>query len=224
MSADIRIVDDPRAECAAIVGAALGDGPVVLTGGSTVPAYAKVAAEVWKGAQLWFSDERCVPTSDERSNYGALEAAVGGHISGATVERVRGEDGHAAAAEDYERRLVAAGIPERGFSLFVIGLGPDAHICSMFPGQAAVGERQRLCVGVPEAGREPFVPRVTLTLPAVALARHVLVMAAGGAKADALARAFAEDAPVTEDVPGSLLGDFAQRLTVLTDEAGAARL
>jgi 6-phosphogluconolactonase len=112
----------------------------------------------------------------------------------------------------------------RGFELFVIGLGPDGHICSMFPGQESLDERLRLCVGVPVAGLEPKVPRVTLTFPAIALARNVVVMAAGAGKADALAASFAEDAPVSKDTPGSLLSEFAANITVLTDEDGAARL
>lgn len=224
MSTDIRILDDPLTECAAIVAGALSAGPVVLTGGSTNKAYSSLDVGAWNGSHLWFSDERCVDPSDERSNYGALIAAVGDSLVEATVHRIPGEDGYESAAATYERELHETGIAEGGFELFVIGLGPDAHICSMFPGFDAVEERSRLCVGVPMSGLDPKVPRVTLTFPAIALARRVLVVAAGAGKADALAQSFAEDAPVSRDVPGSLLSEFAQELTVLTDEAGASRL
>lgn len=224
MSTEIRVVDDPLAECATIVAAALGTGPVVLTGGSTNKAYSALEAGAFNGAHVWFSDERCVDPSDERSNYGALIAAVGDGLVDATIHRIPGEDGYEAAADAYEHKLHELGINAAGFELFVIGLGPDAHICSMFPGADAVDERSRLCVGVPVAGLEPKVPRVTLTFPAIALARHVLVVAAGAGKADALAQSFADDAPVSRDVPGSLLGEFSQAITVLTDEAGASRL
>lgn len=224
MSVSIEVVDDPLAECAVVTRAALGRGPVVLTGGSTVKAYSSLPADAWDDSHLLFSDERCVVPSDERSNFGSLQAAVGHGLDKARVERIRGEAGPDAAAEAYEQVLKGAGVAESGFELFLIGLGPDAHICSMFPGASSLDERKRLVVGVSEAGLEPFVPRVTLTFPALALARHVVVMAAGAGKADALSAAFAEDAPVSREVPGSLLSEWSQNITVLTDQEGAARL
>ncbi len=224
MSTEIRIVDDPLAECAKLVGAALASGPVVLTGGSTNRAYSSLDPSAWAGSELWFSDERCVDPTDPNSNYGAFLGAVGDALGDASVHRIPGEAGHDAAALAYEHTLAEHDIATRGFELFVIGLGPDTHICSMFPGMDAVDERTRLCVGVPVAGLDPKVPRVTLTFPAIALARHVLVMAAGEGKADALATAFSEDAPASRDAPGSLLGEFCENITVLTDDAGASRL
>ena len=224
MSTDIRIVEDPLAEVATLVSRALALGPVVLTGGSTNQAYSSLDPGDWSGSELWFTDERCVEVTDERSNYGALVGAVGDGLVDASVHRIRGEDGYAAAAEAYETLLFEQEMRDRGFELCVIGLGPDGHICSMFPGQASLDERLRLCVGVPVAGLDPKVPRVTLTLPAIALARHVVVMAAGAGKAEALAASFAEDAPVSRDTPGSLITEFADSITVLTDEDGAARL
>ncbi len=224
MSIDIRILDDPLAECAALVAQALPAGPVVLTGGSTNRAYSSLQASDWYGSQVWFSDERCVDPSDENSNYGALIGAVGDRLVDANVHRIAGEDGYAEAADAYETTLFEHEIGVNGFELFVIGLGPDGHICSMFPGQASLDERLRLCVGVPVAGLDPKVPRVTLTFPAIALARNVVVMAAGEGKAEALARSFAEDAPPSRDTPGSLISQFAENITVLTDVDGAARL
>jgi 6-phosphogluconolactonase len=224
MSTDIRIVDDPLAECAAIVAKALQIGPVVLTGGSTNQAYSSLAAKDWSGSELWFTDERCVDPSDENSNYGALVSAVGDGLVDAEVHRIAGEEGFAAAADAYENTLFEHEIHVRGFELFVLGLGPDGHICSMFPGQESLDERLRLCVGVPVAGLEPKVPRVTLTFPALALARNVVVMAGGSGKADALAASFAEDAPVSKETPGSFISEFANNIIVLTDNDGAARL
>jgi 6-phosphogluconolactonase len=221
MSVEVRIVDDPMAACAAELATALqAGGPVVLTGGSTAASYQSVSD--WSGQQLWFSDERCVPASDARSNYGAVLAALGSRLDEADCERIFGELGPEQAATRYEEALSSRA--QSGFELFLIGLGPDAHICSMFPGQASLDERSRLVVGVPEAGLEPFVSRVTLTFPAIALARKVVVMAAGAAKADALSAAFAEDAPVTREVPASLLSEYCDNILVLTDDAGAVRL
>ncbi|MBO0768248.1 MAG: 6-phosphogluconolactonase [Solirubrobacterales bacterium] len=225
MSVEIKVVDDPIAECAALTAAALGRGPVVLTGGSTVKAYSSLPAEAWDGAHVLFSDERCVVPSDECSNFGAVSAAVGPvTLDKARVERIRGEAGPEEAAEAYEQILGGSGLRQSGFELFLIGLGPDAHICSMFPGAPSLDERERLVVGVPSAGLEPFVPRVTLTFPALALARRVVVMAAGAGKAEALSAAFAEDAPASREVPGSLLAEWSENITVLTDQEGASRL
>jgi 6-phosphogluconolactonase len=116
------------------------------------------------------------------------------------------------------------GVVESGFGLLLLGLGPDTHIASMFPGQASLDQRTRLVVGVPEAGHDPFVPRITLTYPGLALARKVVVMAAGAAKADAVAAAFAQDAPATREVPASLLSEYCDNVLVLLDEEGASRL
>jgi 6-phosphogluconolactonase len=232
VSVELRIVDDPMAACAAELKAALGrGGPIVLTGGSTVAAY-KLAAEQpadWSGAQLWFGDERCVPVSDQRSNYGAVAAALLGPLAASGVaidycERMLGEEGFADGAAAYEHALHERGVAESGFELLLLGLGPDTHIASMFPGQASLDERTRLVVGVPEAGHDPFVPRITLTFPALALARKIVVMAAGAAKADAVSAAFAPDAPVTREVPASLLSEYCDNLLVLLDDDGAARL
>ncbi len=229
MSLELRIVDDVMAAVATELAAALPNGPVVLTGGSTVNAYAAVPAETWTGARLWFSDERCVPVSDERSNFGAIAAAVLDPVASANVaitycERMRGEEGPEAGATAYEQVLREHGVPEQGFELLILGLGPDSHIASMFPGQDSLDERKRLVVGVAEAGHEPFVPRITLTFPALSLARRVLVVAAGSGKADAVSTAFAEDAPVSREVPASLLAEYCQSVTVLVDDDSAARL
>src|SRR5207302_8249989 len=122
----------------------------------------------------------------------------------------------------YERELREAGPP--AFELLLLGVGPDGHTASLFPDQPSLSERSRLVVGVPEAGLEPFVPRVTLTLPAIGLARHVVVLATGHAKADAVAAAFGEGAQPDPHVPTSLLAGTAKEITVLVDPAAASRL
>jgi 6-phosphogluconolactonase len=81
-----------------------------------------------------------------------------------------------------------------------------------------------LVVGVPEAGLEPFVPRVTLTFTALSHAKRVLVLATGESKADAIAAAFADDAPRSHDVPASLLVEHVEDIVVVLDEDAAARL
>ena len=126
------------------------------------------------------------------------------------------------AAEVYERELEEAEEPE--FSLVLLGLGPDAHLASMFPDQPSLSERSRLVVGVEEAGLEPFVPRVTLTLPALANAEQVVFLVTGAGKADAVAEAFGPGSQPDPHVPASTLVPLAKELIVLLDPAAAARL
>ena len=236
MSIEIQVHDDPAQACADALSAAAATGEhVVLTGGSSPKrAYELAAAqhpESWRGARLWFTDDRCVAPDDERSNYGMVKHTLLDPLERGGVEvefcrRVLGERGHEQAALEYERELEHVGGGPGGihFELVLIGVGPDGHICSMFPGQASLGERSRFAVGVPEAGLEPFVPRVTLTFQALSHAKRALVLATGESKADAIAAAFADDAPHTTDVPASLLSEHTEDIVVLLDEAAASRL
>jgi 6-phosphogluconolactonase len=138
------------------------------------------------------------------------------------VHRIKGELGPGDAAEVYEQELVEAGEPR--FELVLLGLGPDAHIASLFPGQDTLGERSRLVVGVPQAGHEPLVPRVSLTLPTLANSDRVVFLVTGEDKADAVARGFGPAAKPDPAVPASMLVPLADEVTVLLDPAAAARL
>ena len=139
-----------------------------------------------------------------------------------TVKRIKGELGPEAAAEDYERELLEEGPP--AFDLLMLGIGSDGHTASMFPDQPSVSERSRLVVGVDQAGLEPFVPRVTLTFPAIANAKTVVVLASGESKAEAVAAAFGPDAEPNPHVPSSFLPEEAKEVLVLLDPPAAARL
>lgn len=232
MSIEIEVVEDPARACAAIlIGPVADGGHIVLTGGSTPrAAYGELAQAIQAveldvgGTTFWFGDERCVEPDDERSNYRMVQQSLLDPLGDAApaVRRMRGELGPAAGAEDYEQQLHDAGTP--AFELLMLGIGPDGHTASMFPDQDSVLERSRLVVGVPQAGLEPFVPRVTMTFPALACAEHVLVLASGAAKADAVAAAFGPDAVADPHVPASMIPSVAKRLTVLLDAEAAQRL
>jgi 6-phosphogluconolactonase len=213
-----------------LIEAVRSGGHVVLTGGSTPKRAYELAAqqpEAFAGAKLWFGDDRCVGPDDEHSNYRMAKLALLDPIAAAGVEidfchRIRGELGPDDAAADYERLLAEHGAPP--FKLILLGVGPDGHTASMFPRQPSLQERERLVVGVSMSGLEPFVPRVTFTFPCIAQAEHVVLEAEGEAKADAVARAFAEDAMPSTDTPASLLIGFVESLTVLLDAPAASRL
>lgn len=233
MSVEIEILDDPARACAAMLaGVAAGGGDIVLTGGSTPRAAYGEFVDVVRAVgidvsrcNLWFSDERCVPPEDERSNYGLVRDAMLsplGELAPPTVHRMKGELGPAAGAEEYERELRDAGPPR--FDLVLLGIGPDGHLASMFPDQGSLNERSRLALGVEEAGFEPFVSRVTLTFPALANARQIVFLATGESKADAVAAAFGPDARPDPHVPSSLLPPLAKEIMVLLDRDAARRL
>lgn len=220
------VVQDPAAAAAErIADQVRAGGHVVLTGGGTPKdAYERVAAIEdldWSDTTLWFGDERCVEPGDELSNYSMAKSALLDRIDGPapTVLRMRGElgpDQGAAAYADDLRSAFGAGTPR--FDLLLLGLGPDTHIASMFPGKPAIEVRDRLVVGVPEAGFEPFVPRITMTLPVINAARAVLFLVAGEDKAEAVARAFG-DQPPGLDRPASNVAPDDGELTLILDPA-----
>ena len=231
MSVTFEIVENPARSCAALmVGVASGGGDIVLAGGSTPKAAYEhfVEAVTSVGVDLsqttfWVGDERCVDPGDDRSNLKMIRETLLDALPAApTCHPIQGALGPDAGAEDYERQLDAAGDPS--FGLMLLGIGPDGHTLSLFPGQSTLQETSRLVVGVPEAGHEPFVARVSMTLAAVGRAQRAVLLAAGEGKADAIAAAFGPDAIPDPSVPSSMLAAHARDLTVLLDPAAAAKL
>ena len=198
--------------------AAARGGHVALSGGSTGPVY-KAAAKLqsdWRRVTLWFADDRCVPPDDARSNYRLVRESLldGLATLPRAVQRVRCEREVEEAASLYDEEL--AGVT---LDFVLLGVGPDGHTASLFPNAPALDEQERRAVAA-EAGLEPFVPRVTMTLPVLRSARLALFLATGDAKAEPVARAFAaEPGP---DTPASLVR--AARTLVVLDRAAAAGL
>jgi 6-phosphogluconolactonase len=215
---DIRVSDDPAQKAAELLAAAAGH--VAITGGSTPrAAYERVAnmREDWSGVDIWFTDERCVPLDHEHSNFGMADRAWLSRAEGATIHRMRGELGPEDGAAAYENELDQFG--PSALDLILLGVGPDAHICSLFPGSDALGERERRVVGVETPGMAPLVPRITLTLPVVNSTSQIVFLVTGEDKAEAMQRVFT--GPPDPHAPGSLVeGD----VTALLDPAAAARL
>jgi 6-phosphogluconolactonase len=197
MPAELLVVDDPARLVAERLVAATGN--VALTGGSgPKPAY-ELAAELrsdWSGVTFWWSDERCVPPDDERSNYGLARDALLSKVSGFEERRIEGELGGEEAARRYDELLRGVTI-----DLCLLGIGPDGHTASLFPNAPTLEERERLAVAA-EPGLEPFVERVTFTLPAIAACREVLFLVTGESKRDAVDRAFRQ--PPSPATPSSL--------------------
>ncbi|HEV7866037.1 MAG TPA: 6-phosphogluconolactonase [Chthoniobacteraceae bacterium] len=140
----------------------------------------------WERVQITFGDERCVPPDHEDSNYrmaheSLLEPAG---IPAGNVFRMRGEIDPEAAATEYESRLaaVAARVGEERYvhDLILLGLGPDGHTASLFPGLPALDETERNIL--PVIGPKPPPQRLTMTFPLLNAARQICFLARGAAK------------------------------------------
>ena len=221
---ELVIVEDER-EVASVVAerlarAAREGGNVVLTGGKTPELAYKEAAKLepdWSKVDLWWGDERCVPPEHEESNYGMAKRALLDRIDVPPrgVHRMKGELGKDAAAAEYEHEL-----DDTVLDLLLLGVGPDGHIASLFPNAPTLRQRRRVLPA--EAGLEPFIDRVTLSLAALRSAREIIFLLAGEGKADAAARVFG--AEPSEDAPGSLVRADDGRTVAILDRAAAAKL
>ena len=213
--------------CGLIVEAAKAGGHLVLTGGSTPKLAYEMASRAdvdFSEATIWFSDERCVPPESGISNYRMANEALLGRLMKAarpTVMRMEGELGPDAGAAAYESLVREHLGEEPRWDLLLLGLGPDAHCASLFPGKPEVEERRRLVTGVELAGMEPQVPRISLTLPALNSARRTVFLVTGADKAQAVKRAF-EDADPSS--PASFVRPTAGELLVVLDQAAAKEL
>ncbi|MBR1361688.1 6-phosphogluconolactonase [Bradyrhizobium ottawaense] len=176
---------------------------ICLTGGSSPKKlYQLLGSEPWRGKIPWdrvhwfIGDERFVPDSDPLNNMAVARAtfldrnAPSGHIHPIPTTA----DNPDRSAEAYARELQAFYGSERLdparplFDLVLMGAGPDGHTASLFPGFPEIEETERWVVGVPKANVAPFVPRVSLTLPALASCREMLFEIAGHDKQPILTR------------------------------------
>ena len=210
---EILVEDDPARFVAERLAAATGH--VVLTGGSSPRRAYELATPDWSETEIWWSDERCVSPVDDRSNFKLVQETLLDRVATRAVHRMRGELGREAGADAYEQEL---GAVER-FDFVLLGLGPDGHVASLFPNEPTLDETDRRAIGA-EAKLDPFVDRITLTLPVLCAARTVVFLVTGAGKADAVRRAFADEP--SRATPGSLVRG--EETVVVLDAAAAASL
>jgi 6-phosphogluconolactonase len=201
--------------------AARAGGHVVLTGGETPRRAYEIAAELepdWSRTEIWWGDERCVPPDNPWSNYLLAKDALLDRlqIGPAAVHRILGEDDPEEAAAAYEAEM-------RGvtFDLILNGLGPDGHTASLFPNAPTLDIRDRLVVAA-DPGLDPFVERITMTIPALENCRTMLYLTTGESKADAVRHAFGE--PPSPSTPASLVRSSLGDTVVVLDREAAALL
>ncbi len=221
---ELVVVDDEKVVAAVVAErlarAAREGGNVVLTGGTTPELAYKEAAKRepdWHMVELWWGDERCVPPDDKNSNYGMAKRALLDRLEQQprAVHRMKGELGKEEAAADYEREL-----GDTQLDLLLLGMGPDGHIASLYPNAPTLRQRKKVLAA--EAELEPFIDRVTLSLPVLRSAREILFMVTGEAKAEAAASGF-EGKP-SQDAPASLVRAKDGKTVVILDRAAAAKL
>ena len=216
---DITIVAD-AAEGARLVAERLAEqaragGSIVLTGGFTPRQAYQAAAELepdWSRVELWWGDERCVPPDDERSNFGMAKEALLDRLAVAPRSVHRME-----SAEQYAAEVAGVGT----FDLVLLGLGPDGHVASLFPNFPTLDITGRDVVGS-DAGHEPFVDRISMTLPRLGNTHELLFHVAGEDKADAVALAFAGEP--SRKTPGSLARSAEGATRAILDRAAASKL
>ena len=203
---EIRIFPDIPAVAAAAADEFVRIAPktVALAGGSTPRAlYHLLAARTdiaWDQIQFFWGDERHVPPDDPDSNYRMARESLLAHVPvpEANIHRVHAENPHAeGAAADYAAELQRVFQPAPGqfprFDLVLLGMGPDGHTASLFPGTTALQEREKWVVA-------PWVEkmhgyRITMTFPVLNNAANIIFMAGGMEKAEVLKPVLEESAP-----------------------------
>ena len=213
--------------------AVYGRFTIALSGGSTPKKlYSLLALEPyrkqidWTKAEIFWSDERCVPPDDAESNYRLAHEVMLSKlpIPASQIHRMPANQSDrviAAIAYEQELRHVFGtdGIPS--FDLIQLGLGPEAHTASLFPHQASLRETQRLVlyVTVPK----PPPPRLTLTPPILNAANHILFLVTGTEKADAV-RAVLEGEYQPDEYPAQIVHPTQGEVSWMLDTAAASEL
>ncbi|WP_214324127.1 6-phosphogluconolactonase [Nonomuraea sediminis] len=200
------------------VQAARGSASLVLTGGTVGTATLAAIAETpardavdWERLDIWWGDERFVPTGDPERNETGARAALLDHVD-VDPERVHvmlGPDSGLTAEESadaYAVELSKAARPEDHgpvprFDIMLLGMGPDAHVASLFPGMPALYDT-RSVVAV-HGSPKPPPTRISLTLPAIQASREVWVVAAGEEKSGAVRLALSDSGPVQVPAAGA---------------------
>lgn len=171
-----------------------GSGPVRLF--SLLGSHPYSTAIPWDRVHWFMGDDRFVPLEDPRSNMGvAKRAFLDRHAPQANVHAIPVNlPNPEAAARAYQASLSAFyGSPVLDFNrplfdLVLMGVGPDGHTASLFPGFPEIEIYDRWSVAVPEANVAPFVPRVSLTLPALSSCHEMLFLLSGDGKRDVVRR------------------------------------
>lgn len=247
MAIDVRVHADAEslatAAAAAVVDAARrafearGAFALALAGGSTPRrTYERLAEHhardiPWERVEIFFGDERCVPPHDEQSNFAMAWVALLSRVPVASQNvhpMYLGAELPEVAAARYDALLrrrfeVAGGQAPRTFDLLLLGVGDDGHTASLFPGAPSLEERARWALAVDAPPGVATRHRVTLTLPAIAASRTVMVLCAGAAKRRVVSEILSDDAASNAPRHPAGMARGVDETIWMCDEAAAGR-
>jgi 6-phosphogluconolactonase len=209
---------------------------IALSGGTTPESLYRTLASPtfadrfdWSRTTFFFSDERCVPLNDTRSNYALANKTLFTPLSipPSQVYRMEGESGDPqAAASEYEQRLhfVTKTVPsaQPSLDLILLGLGEDGHTASLFPGASILWDHQRL-IAATQSPKDP-PNRLTMTLAAINRASVILFLATGTGKAGVVRAILNPKTEAERQLPASLVKPEGGRLIWFLDQTAAAEL
>ena len=192
---------------------------------SLLPSLLPFVGEVdWSRVRVWLVDERYVASGNEDRNDDQAWEGFFRAASGVEFVRMPTSDASAPGAGSLDEATTAFAdtwrelMGERSFDIALIGMGPDGHICSLFPGRVNMDEASPI-LAIRNSPKPP-PERITVSMPVMRACGEVWLTTAGSAKADALGRAFAGASPL--DVP--VAGVLAPSTRVYVDEAAATRI
>eukprot|EP00899_Mesostigma_viride_P019812 jgi/Mesvir1/27832/Mv07510-RA.1 len=225
---------------AASEGAIAGHGSfsLVLSGGSLIKALGALASPEYRGAvdfskwHVFWADERCVPITHEDSNYkGAQDEFLAKvPVPASQVHHIQdalGVEGAAKAYEDNIRSLVSKGVLRTKdglpvFDMTLLGMGPDGHIASLFPGHALLKEEKCWVAPIKDSPKPP-PERITLTLPVINASEQIIFVATGAGKVEMLQKVVGGDQP-WGSLPAQLAQPSSGKLVWFIDTPAAAAL
>lgn len=223
MSARVEVHESATALATAVAGELLsrladlqhaGSEPNIgLTGGTIANAIHHEIARLspnfevdWSRVVVWFGDERFVAADSPDRNAGQARAAFLDAVGATQVHEVPSCDDVATladAAESYARTIREHGAG--GFDVLMLGMGPDGHVASLFPGHPALEATDAITVAVPDSPKPP-TQRVSLTFEACGRSDAVWFFASGQSKAEAVARALADDGTIAQTPARGVVG------------------
>ncbi|MBW2622822.1 MAG: 6-phosphogluconolactonase [Deltaproteobacteria bacterium] len=205
---------------------------LAISGGSTPRAMhralgrePRLSKMPWSGTQIFWVDERCVPVEDPASNYGqAREDFLGGFpVTSGQIHPMPVDLPSEQGAEQYQTELSSIftvnGYRFPDFDLILLGVGPDGHVASLFPGQEVLAEKEKWVATV--KGGNPDVRRFTLTLPVLNEAHRIVFLVSGRSKALVVRTVLEGEA---EHLPASMIAPRHGTVTWLLDREAASEL
>ncbi|TGZ62164.1 hypothetical protein CRM22_007587 [Opisthorchis felineus] len=202
-----------------------------LSGGSMArlisPSLRKLSNFQWSSVHFFYCDERLVPVTDPESTHGLYEKELFSHIviPKENIHSVNTSLSAPEAAVDYQKVMLNHFGVQHGFPCFdllLLGIGPDGHTCSLFPNHTLLRCEEAAVAPITDSPKPP-PQRVTLTLPVLNKARHVIFVVSGSGKAEVVSKIFNNSLP-SPDLPCTLVQPFDGTVVWYLDKAAASAL